>query len=399
MNILLVDDALDMRLVMKRTLELMGYNITIAEDGGQAWQYLQNGVFHLVITDWEMPNMNGPELCRHIRSAKFPNYIYIILLTGRSGKHNLITGMDAGADDFATKPIERNEMAVLLRAAERVIFLERALEKKNQHLADANKSLKKARDETLCELKNAATLQMGILPSQKHSGALDFAWFFRPAKLIGGDTFNYFPLNDHLYFFYTVDVSGHGISSALLSMYLSNLLTSATDKNDNKWLSGDGTVIRKTLLKMLQSFNAHLLNLSDHYCTMILGVIDTQHEQLYLVQAGHPKPYLINKKAECVEEIDCTGFPVGLLPDVEYEVISTAFRPGNRLVLFSDGWFEIPYQKGQVITSNVLKKALKHSIAAKAEKAVDDVCDYFSIAQNMNNQPDDLSMLMIDFQV
>lgn len=398
MKILLADDALDMRLVMKRTLTLMDHQVTVAEDGAQAWDYLQNEVFQVVITDWDMPHMDGVELCRHIRAAKFPNYIYIILLTGRSGKHNLITGMDAGADDFATKPMERDEMEVLLRAAERVISLERRLGQQNHDLAQVNESLEKARDETMRDLRHAAALQMGILPVQQQTGALDFAWFFRPAQMIGGDTFNYFPMNERLQLFYTVDVSGHGISAALLSMYLSNLLTSTADQTCSQWCVGSESSIKENLAKMLRFFNEHLLNLTDHYFTMILGVIDTSEHRLHFIQAGHPMPFLVNKSTGTVEELNCTGFPVGLVPDVDYEVMSYPFPPESRLVLFSDGLFEMLDANGQPLLNSNLDAVLKTSVTSSADETVRSICRHFLMDGYEKNQPDDLSVMVIDFK-
>ena len=398
MKILLVDDALDMRLVMKRTLTLMGHQVTVAEDGAEAWKYLQNEVFQAVITDWDMPNMDGVELCRHIRLATFPNYVYIILLTGRSGKHNLIAGMDAGADDFATKPMERDEMEVLLRAAERVISLERRLEQQNHDLAKVNESLEKARDETMRDLRHAAALQMGILPVQKQIGPLNFAWFFRPAQMIGGDTFNYFPMNERLQLFYTVDVSGHGISAALLSMYLSNLLTSTADQTCSQWCGDDEVSIKQNLAKMLRFFNEHLLDLTDHYFTMILGVIDTSEHRLHFIQAGHPMPFLVDKSSGNVEELNCTGFPVGLVPDVEYEVMSYPFPPESRLVLFSDGLFEMLDNKGQPLLNSDLDAVLKTSVNSDATETVQSICNHFLVDGYEENQPDDLSVMVIDFK-
>lgn len=397
MKILLVDDALDMRLVMKRTLTLMNHQVTVAEDGAEAWEHLQNEIFQVVITDWDMPNMNGVELCRHIRSATFPHYVYIILLTGRSGKHNLITGMDAGADDFATKPMAHDEMEVLLRAAERVLSLERCLEQQNHDLAKVNESLEKARDETMRDLRHAATLQMGILPDQKQIGPLDFAWFFRPAQMIGGDTFNYFPMNERLQLFYTVDVSGHGISAALLSMYLSNLLTSTADQTCSQWCVGSEASIKENLAKMLHSFNEHLLDLTDHYFTMILGVIDTSEHRLHFIQAGHPMPFLVDKSSGDVEELNCTGFPVGLVPNAEYEVMSYPFPPESRLVLFSDGLFEMLDNDGKLLINDDLEAVLKTSVSSTANETVQSIRNYFLVNNYEETQPDDLSVMVIDF--
>ena len=134
MNILVVDDARDMQLILRRILTLLGHHVQLASNGQEAWELLQQQPFQVVISDWLMPVMDGPTLCRKIRSATFEHYIYIILLTGMSSKQSLIQGMDAGADDFATKPIVREELEVRLRAAQRVLALETTLEEKNHHL-------------------------------------------------------------------------------------------------------------------------------------------------------------------------------------------------------------------------------------------------------------------------
>ncbi len=398
MKILLVDDALDMRLVMKRTLTLMGHDVTVAEDGEIAWNRLQQESFQVVITDWLMPNLDGPSLCRRIRQANFSNYIYIILLTGMSGKLNLIAGMDAGADDFSNKPIEVDEIAVRLRAAERVIELERALALQNQHLAEANHSLQQTQDEIQQDLRHAAALQNGLLPTQKSLGALNFAWFYRPASFIGGDTFNYFPLNAQRSLFYTVDVSGHGISSALLSMYLSNLLTSSgLSLRDNLQV---GEAVAEQLCQMVCSFNEHLqdvLDFSEHYFTMILGVVDTESERLHFVQAGHPKPFLLDTTTQQLCELDCTGFPVGLIPGAEYEAVSCDFFAGNRLAVFSDGLFELTKPNGELYCEADLGETLKNTAHLDASESMSKLSERWALDNASINQPDDLSLLIVDF--
>lgn len=401
MKILLVDDALDMRLVMKRTLTLLGHEVVVAEDGEIAWQCLQQDTFQVVITDWLMPHLDGPGLCRRIRQTDFDHYVYIILLTGMSGKLNLIAGMDAGADDFSNKPIETDEIAVRLRAAERVIELELKLALQNQHLATVNHSLQQTQDEIQQDLRHAAALQNGLLPAQQRVGALDFAWFYRPASFIGGDTFNYFPLDAQRSLFYIVDVSGHGISSALLSMYLSNLLSaSGLSLRDNLDNLSVGTTLADQLCEMVAGFNQHLqdvLDFSDHYFTMILGVVDTAAEQLHFVQAGHPKPFLLNTNSRDLEELDCTGFPVGLIPQAEYESFSCDFSPGSRLALFSDGLFELNKASGQLYCEADLGETLKDTADSPAGASVVEFCDRWSLNTAMNNQPDDLSLLIVDF--
>ena len=401
MKILLVDDALDMRLVMKRTLLLMGHDVTLAEDGEAAWERLQHESFQVVITDWVMPRMDGPALCRRIRQTQFPNYIYIIMLTGMSGKLNLIAGMDAGADDFANKPVERVEMDVLLRAAERVISLEKRLEQQNRSLSETNDRLREAQDIIQRDLRHAAALQTGILPTQKQLGPLNIAWFFRPASFIGGDTFNFLPLGNDCYLFYTVDVSGHGISSALLSMYLANLLSTSAEQLELPCTHTGREALKEEMSRLVGKFNTHLLTMldfSDHYFTMLLGVIDVQAQQVHLVQAGHPKPFVVDTRQQLVKELDYTGFPVGLVPGVDFETYTHPFGPGQRLAVFSDGLFEMRDSDGLPLDEKRLAAALQDSAGLSVEAAMQAICHLWLGQQDVPaDQPDDLSLLIVDF--
>lgn len=142
MNILVVDDAKDIRLIIKSVLEKLGHTVTTAADGEEAWALLLNSQdFQIVISDWMMPKLDGLGLCERIRNEAFSNYIYIILLTGMSGRTNLISGIAAGADDFATKPINSEELEVRLRSAKRIMDLEQSLAQQNIELERANRKL------------------------------------------------------------------------------------------------------------------------------------------------------------------------------------------------------------------------------------------------------------------
>ena len=141
MNILIVDDAPDIRLVLKTVLEKQGHHVTTANDGEAAWELLKTEAFQIVISDWMMPRLDGLGLCKRIRQEPLAKYTYIILLTGMSGKTNLISGIAAGADDFATKPINSEELEVRLRSAKRILDLEKSLAKQNEALELANNKL------------------------------------------------------------------------------------------------------------------------------------------------------------------------------------------------------------------------------------------------------------------
>ncbi len=124
MRILIVDDD-DLSLqILDGVLDEMGYEVDRARDGKEALAKLQSGEIHIVITDWEMPTMNGLDLCRAIRENDFVGYIYIIMLTSRDGGQQKIEGLHAGADAFLVKPLNSEELVVSLKTAERILSLE-----------------------------------------------------------------------------------------------------------------------------------------------------------------------------------------------------------------------------------------------------------------------------------
>jgi two-component system, NtrC family, sensor kinase len=141
MRVLIADDSLMMRRLLQIYLQKWDYEVVEAEDGAQAWELFQNGGFHLVVTDWLMPEMDGLELTRRIRSYDSPGYVYVILLTAKSEKEDLVAAMDAGADDFLGKPFNKDELRVRIREGERMICLERSLAEQNQQLRETQAAL------------------------------------------------------------------------------------------------------------------------------------------------------------------------------------------------------------------------------------------------------------------
>jgi len=132
MKVLVVDDDPVSRKLLRTYLEKWGYQVTQAEDGAAGWSLFQTDDFPLVIADWMMPEMDGVELVRRIRAHERPGFVYCILLTARSHKEDLVEGMDAGADDFLSKPFDRDELRVRLREGERIVTLERAAAQQGQ---------------------------------------------------------------------------------------------------------------------------------------------------------------------------------------------------------------------------------------------------------------------------
>jgi two-component system NtrC family sensor kinase len=141
MKVLIAEDDPVSRRILQRNAEKWGHEVTPAENGAEAWRLFCAADFPLVLSDWMMPEMDGLELIRRIRETPRPHYVYVILVTALAEKADLIRGMEAGADDFVTKPFDREELRVRLRAGERIVRLEESLAEQNRALRDAQAAL------------------------------------------------------------------------------------------------------------------------------------------------------------------------------------------------------------------------------------------------------------------
>jgi len=124
MQILIVDDDKIALTILRNALEMGGHDVVTASDGNQALALLRGGSRRLVISDWQMPNMDGLELCRAVRSEDLLGYVYVILLTGRDLLTERVEGLRAGADDFISKPFDPRDLLARVHTAERILSLE-----------------------------------------------------------------------------------------------------------------------------------------------------------------------------------------------------------------------------------------------------------------------------------
>jgi diguanylate cyclase (GGDEF)-like protein len=127
MHVLIVDDDRVQRLILRNQLLRLGYEVSEATDGAVAWAQLQHQPTPIVITDWMMPGLDGPELIARIRAAAFPGYTYVILLTSKDDRTDVVAGLDAGADDYLTKPCDSHELRARVAIGARIVDLERRL--------------------------------------------------------------------------------------------------------------------------------------------------------------------------------------------------------------------------------------------------------------------------------
>lgn len=135
MKVLIAEDDGISRQVLATHLRKLGHEVRETEDGAQAWDDYRTVHPHILITDWMMPNVDGPELCRRLRAEQHRAYTYIIILTALDRKIGYVEGMSAGADDFVTKPVDFAELQVRLRVAERIVRLQGEVRQLEEYLA------------------------------------------------------------------------------------------------------------------------------------------------------------------------------------------------------------------------------------------------------------------------
>lgn len=187
MKILIAEDDIVSRRLLENVLTRLGYEVISAENGRQAWTTFLAENPRVVITDWMMPEVDGPELCRKIRSDSRFQYTYILMLTALGGKKFYLEGMQAGADDFVTKPFDSDELAVRLKAAERILDLQaevsvltgllptcsfcKSIRDENQQWQPIEQYVESRTDttfeHTICP---ECTLQQGVSAEHTHSG-------------------------------------------------------------------------------------------------------------------------------------------------------------------------------------------------------------------------------------
>jgi len=130
-RLLLVEDEPTQRMLVERQLRKAGYVVETAADGDEALQKILGGHFQLLLTDWDMPGMDGRTLCRKVREANLPTYIYILLLTSHGSTADVVAGLDAGADDYLRKPANESELVARLNSGRRIVCLEQSLRDAN----------------------------------------------------------------------------------------------------------------------------------------------------------------------------------------------------------------------------------------------------------------------------
>lgn len=374
-KILIIDDDFTTQLLLERTLSSKGYDITLASDGEEGLIKAKAIRPALIICDWIMPRKNGLEVCCQIKSTPELSTTFFILLTSLDSVEDRIKGLDAGADDFLCKPIEMNELTARVRAGLRLHQLSRDLQNQKQLL------------ET--ELAEAAEYVGTILPEPLQHSALNIDVCFIPSRQLGGDSFDYFWLDDRHLVFYLLDVSGHGLRASLPSLAVVNLLRS-------RGLSNVDYCQPNTVLRGLnQAFQ--MSDRNDKYFTIWYGVYDRHTRSLTYSSAGHPPAILLTPQNISLEKrLRTKGIPVGMFPDIQYINDSCYIDRQSSLYVFSDGLYEVEQQFNTRWGLERLIELLK-KYQQTPSRDLQRLLQYIRTWHPNFQFEDDLSILQIDF--
>jgi sigma-B regulation protein RsbU (phosphoserine phosphatase) len=398
-HVLVVDDSRAQRHMVSMQLRRWGYRVTECESGDAGLVVCARTDVDIIISDWMMPGLSGLDFCRKFRELGRESYGYFVLLTSKSETTEIADGLEAGADDFLTKPVASSELRARLRAGERMLAMQAELLAKNRVIVSTLTELQKLYDSLDRDLIEARKLQQTLIRDRVR----DYGWaraslILRNSGRVGGDLVGSFRVDDQRVAVYSIDVSGHGVASAMMTARLAGFLTgSSPDQNLAFHKAPDG---RHSLLSpeaVAERFNRLMLEeiQAEQYFTMAFAVVDRAAGRVSLVQAGHPHPLILRQDGR-VERLGHGGLPVGLIPEARYDRLEAPLAPGDRLLLVSDGFTECPMPDGRDFGEEGLTESLRRSSHLGGPDLLEALVWDLTQQSGTDGFPDDVSAILLD---
>lgn len=399
-HVLVVDDSKAQRRILSMQLSRWGYVVTEAASGEDALVACKTKSFDIVLSDWMMTGMTGVDLCRAFRALPRDGYGYFILLTAKSESAEIARGLEAGADDFLTKPVGSDELRARLRAGERILGMQMELVEKNRMIGATLTELQKLYDSLDRDLIEARKLQQNLVRDRQ----LDFgqgraAILMRPSGHVGGDLAGCFAINARRVALYSVDVSGHGVASAMMTVRLAGLLSATSpDQNIALTAGAKGQQDAWPPEMVAARFNKMMIEdmQVDQYFTMVYAEVDLSTGRGRLVQAGHPHP-VIMRRGGGLDRLGHGGLPIGLIPGAQYDRIDFQLAPGDRLLLVSDGITECPGQDGSDLGEDGLEALLCGNHDLDSAALLELIPWELARFSGTEEFPDDVSGVLFDY--
>ncbi|MEZ5771240.1 MAG: fused response regulator/phosphatase [Defluviimonas denitrificans] len=361
-RVMVVDDSRVQRKILTTQLARAGYQVTEAASVEEALPLCAESAPDIVISDWVMPGLSGLDFCRALRAQKHESYTYFILLTSKTETAEIAHGLDGGADDFLTKPVTGDELRARIAAGDRIIRMERELTDNNRLLTEALTELRLINDSVNRDLVEARKLQQSLVRERfRKFGPVQVSLLLQPSGHIGGDLVGFFAIDAARVGVYALDVSGHGITSALMTARLAGYLSGGSpDHNIALQPVAGGGYRGRDPADIAAHLNRIVLTEmgTESYFTLAYAEIDITSGRTRLVQAGHPHP-VVQRADGRTELLGRGGMPVGLFFQAKYEGFETVLAPGDRLLLVSDGVTEVEDREGRQLGEDGLDRLMR----------------------------------------
>lgn len=400
-RVLVVDDSRAQRRVLSASLSRQGFEVVEAGSGAEALDIARAEPVDLVLSDWMMPGMDGLELCRQVRALPSQHYVYFILLTSKNEKGAVAQGLDVGADDFLNKPVNPEELRARIAAGDRILKMERELSEKNRLVSDTLTEISALYDAVDRDLIEARKMQQALVRERyRDFGPAAVSLLLKPSGHVGGDLVGFFQAGPGRVAVYSIDVSGHGIASALLTARLAGYLSDgAPEHNIALTPDGEGGYVARPASEVATLLNILMLEemKSDLYFTLALGYLDLATGEVEITQCGHPNP-AVQWASGKVEYVGEHGMPIGLLDEADYTQWRIKLAPGERLLFYSDGFTECTDAEGEMLEEEGFAFLIGQSADLVANDFFEALVWDLDLFNGGHDFADDLSGAMIEYR-
>jgi sigma-B regulation protein RsbU (phosphoserine phosphatase) len=371
-HLLVVDDDETTRDMLVRRLRRQGFEITTASNGLDALQLVRAQKFDLVLLDMVMPRLDGYQVLSRIKSDAALADIRVIMISALDQEQGIARCIEMGADDYIAKPFN----PVFLRARIGACLEKKRLRDRERQTFEA---LQRSQQSLAAELAEAATYVRSLLPPPLEDGPIRASWKFLPSTQLGGDAFGYHWLDERHFAVFVLDVCGHGVGAALLSVSVMNVLKARSMPGVN---FADPAAV---LAALNQTFPMDRHN--NMFFTIWYGVLSLQSRELAFASGGHPPAVLTTGDSATPQLLKSAGAIIGGFPEARYAVGTITLPAGSRLHVFSDGLYELARPDGSTVQ-------LEEFVAELGEqKKLDDMMAWAATARNQAPFEDDVSIV------
>jgi phosphoserine phosphatase RsbU/P len=402
-SLLVVDDDDENCEVIRLRLERRGYRVDTSTDGRSALERILERPYDLILLDIMMPGLDGMRVLKELRRRRSRAQLPVIMVTARYDSQDVVDALREGANDYVTKPID---IEVLLARVGTHVILKRTTES----LEESNRQMEQVNSQLRRDLEAAAKVQRSLLPARTPTFEnYQFAWRYEPCEQLGGDNLNIMALSEDQVGFYVLDVSGHGVQAALMSVAVNHLLepsqedTSVVNRPNRQRLSEvEPEYLAAAPHEVAERLNRHFtFDLSvGQYFTIFYAVLDSQERICRYVSTGHPSPIHVTADGD-VTVLESSGLPIGIFQPGEpgyqpFQERVVELKRGDRLYVYSDGVVELRNKARQEFGLERLTCALRESRERSLDECLAHVLAVTSEWRAGAPLTDDLTMLGLE---